>query len=119
MGLHHKLCHVLGGLFNLSHSEMHAVILPYALAYNAPAISEGAMERLRRAVGTKEPAATLRALQRECGVPLSLAAIGMPGDGIDKAVDAIFEKPYANPRTPDRDSIRQLVRDAYSGKELG
>jgi maleylacetate reductase len=34
MGLHHKLCHVLGGSFNLPHAETHAVILPHATAFN-------------------------------------------------------------------------------------
>ena len=27
-GLHHKICHVLGGMFNLPHAETHAVVLP-------------------------------------------------------------------------------------------
>ena len=33
MGLHHKLCHVLGGSFGLPHAETHAVVLPHAVAY--------------------------------------------------------------------------------------
>ncbi|EHL97534.1 alcohol dehydrogenase, iron-dependent, partial [Acetobacteraceae bacterium AT-5844] len=40
MALHHKLCHVLGGTFDLPHAETHAVILPHAAAYNAPAAPE-------------------------------------------------------------------------------
>jgi len=32
MGLHHKLCHTLGGSFNLPHAEVHTIILPHALA---------------------------------------------------------------------------------------
>ena len=30
IGLHHKLCHTLGGSFDLPHAEMHTVILPHA-----------------------------------------------------------------------------------------
>src|SRR5438445_1899914 len=37
MGLHHKLCHTLGGSFNLPHAETHTVVLAHALAYNAGA----------------------------------------------------------------------------------
>ena len=37
MGLHHKLCHTLGGSFNLPHAETHTIVLPHALAYNAAA----------------------------------------------------------------------------------
>ena len=35
-GLHHKLCHVLGGTFDLPHARTHAVVLPHVLAFNAP-----------------------------------------------------------------------------------
>ena len=37
MSLHHKLCHTLGGSFNLPHAETHTIVLPHALAYNAAA----------------------------------------------------------------------------------
>ena len=50
MGLHHKLCHTLGGSFNLPHAETHTIVLPHALAYNAQAAPE-AMQRIRRALG--------------------------------------------------------------------
>src|SRR5208283_3817910 len=86
MALHHKLCHVLGGLFNLPHSEMHAIILPYALAYNEPAVPE-TMQRLRRAMETKTPIVALSEMKNISGLPRSLAEIGMPADGIDRAVE--------------------------------
>src|SRR5690606_36197451 len=50
MALHHKLCHVLGGSFELPHAETHTVVLPHALAYNAPVVPEAA-ERIARALG--------------------------------------------------------------------
>ena len=48
MALHHKLAHVLGGSFDLPHAEAHAVLLPHAVAYNAPA-ARRAGRRGRRA----------------------------------------------------------------------
>src|SRR5262249_32983229 len=38
MGLHHKLCHILGGSFRLPHAPTHAVVLPHVMAYNAAAL---------------------------------------------------------------------------------
>ncbi len=38
MALHHKLCHTLGGTFDLPHAETHTIMLPHALAYNAPTV---------------------------------------------------------------------------------
>ena len=56
MGLHHKLCHALGGSFNLPHAEVHTVILQYALAYNASHAPE-AMRRIARALGAGDGSA--------------------------------------------------------------
>ena len=58
MSLHHKLCHTLGGTFNLPHAETHTVVLPYALAYNS-AHALQAIAALQRATGAQEPASLL------------------------------------------------------------
>ena len=55
MALHHKLCHTIGGTFDLPHAETHTIILPHATAYNAPAAPE-AMARIARALGVSDPA---------------------------------------------------------------
>jgi alcohol dehydrogenase class IV len=55
MALHHKLCHVLGGSFDLPHAETHTIILPHVVAYNAPAAPE-AMAAIRRALGSDDAA---------------------------------------------------------------
>jgi len=56
MGLHHKLCHVLGGSFGLPHAETHAAILPYVVAFNAPS-APAAMARIAEALGAPDAAA--------------------------------------------------------------
>src|SRR5205085_12304306 len=81
MGLHHKLCHTLGGSFDLPHAEVHTVVLPHALAYNAEAAPD-AMARIGRALGGAEPAHALQGFARVLGAPTSLRAIGMPADGL-------------------------------------
>src|SRR5699024_4330749 len=57
-GLHHKLCHVLGGAYDLPHAATHAVLLPYVLAFNAPAAGP-AVARLAQAFGASDPVAAL------------------------------------------------------------
>ena len=52
MALHHKLCHTLGGTFDLPHAETHTIVLPHALAYNAPAVPEAAA-KIARASGRR------------------------------------------------------------------
>ena len=118
MAIHHKLCHTLGGTFDLPHAETHTVVLPHAVAYVEPA-APAAMARVRRALGafdTGSAAGGLAALARAIGAPPSLAALGMPADGIDRAADLAVQNPYWNPRPIERDAIRALIDDAWHGR---
>jgi len=114
MGLHHKLCHVLGGTFDLPHAETHAVMLPHFTAYNTPAARE-AMARVARALGCSDPARGLFDLARDLGAPTSLRELGMPADGVERVVELAVAEPYPNPRPVERAGIRALLRDAYDG----
>lgn len=121
MGLHHKLCHTLGGSFNLPHAEVHTVVLPHALAYNAAAAPQ-AMLRIARALqaadpslDTSDPARALQLLAARHGAPLSLAALGMPADGLDRAADLAVATPYPNPRPLERGALRTLLQRAFDG----
>ncbi|MEO8100343.1 MAG: maleylacetate reductase [Acidobacteriota bacterium] len=115
MALHHKLCHTLGGAFNLAHAETHTVVLPHAVAYNAPETAV-AMERVARALGAADAAGGLWDLAASLGAPVSLEAIGMKGGDLDRAADMAAENPYWNPRRITRDGIRSLLEDAFAGR---
>ena len=115
MALHHKLCHTLGGTFNLPHAETHTVVLPHAVAYNAKAAPE-AMGRVARALGASEAAAGLFDLAVSLGAPTSLREIGMKEDGIDRATDLAVRNPYYNPRPVTREGVRALLDDAFHGR---
>jgi maleylacetate reductase len=114
MALHHKLCHTLGGSFNLPHAEVHTVILPHAIAYNAPAIAE-ALVRMKRALQTDDAAQALYDLARFNGAPYSLRALGMAETDLDKAADIAIANPYWNPRPIERAGIRALLQRAWEG----
>jgi len=114
MSLHHKLCHTLGGSFNLPHAETHTIVLPHALAYNAAAAPQ-AMERIRRALGGASAAQAVYDLAKDNGAPVALQAIGMKADDLDKACDIAMSNQYPNPRPLERSAIRQLLQDAFDG----
>jgi alcohol dehydrogenase class IV len=115
MALHHKLCHTLGGTYNLPHSETHTVVLPHAAAYNATAAPE-AMSRVSRALGVRSTAGGLYDLAASLGAPTSLAALGMKEVDLDQAADIAVQNPYYNPRPITRDGIRALLQDAFEGR---
>ena len=114
MGLHHKLCHTLGGSFNLPHAEVHTVILPHALAYNAAHAPE-AMARIARALVTANAAQGVFDLAQRHGAPTALKDIGMPQAGLDRAADLAVQNEYPNPRALDRAAIRELLQRAFDG----
>ncbi|KAJ3530918.1 hypothetical protein NM208_g9105 [Fusarium decemcellulare] len=118
MALHHKLCHVIGGLLDLPHAQTHAVILPHALSYNAPKGTEASRllaEALPDSGG--EAIQGLNVLLRKAKVGRSLKELGMQEDDIDKVADAAMLAPYWNPRDFNRSVIRELVRRAWAGEE--
>jgi maleylacetate reductase len=118
MALHHKLCHALGGSFDLPHAETHTIILPHAVAYNAPA-APGAMAALREALGVKDAAIGLFDLAGKVGAARALKDIGMPREGIDKAVTLALANPYWNPRPIEAEGIRALIAAAFEGSPPG
>ena len=115
MALHHKLCHTLGGTFDLPHAETHTIVLPHALAYNAAAVPD-AMTRIARAIGAADAAQGLYDLARQLNAKLALRDVGMPESGIDKAADLAVTNAYWNPRPLERNAIRDLIARAWSGE---
>lgn len=123
MSLHHKLCHTLGGSFNLPHAELHAVILPHVLAFNsqaAPAamrLIETAMDKIP---GTGA-AVTLKRLAEDHGAPVSLRELGMKEADLDSAAALAVNQAYANPRPVgprELAEIRDLLQRAYEGAAI-
>jgi maleylacetate reductase len=115
MALHHKLCHTLGGMFNLPHAETHTVVLPHATAYNAAAAPE-AMKRIAAALGAPSAAEGMYDLAVALGAPVSLQALGMRREQLDQAADLAVQNPYYNPRPVTREGIRSLLENAFEGR---
>ena len=116
MALHHKLCHTLGGTFNLPHAETHTIVLPHALAYNATAAPE-AMGRIATAMGVPGDApGAVHDLARAGGAPLGLRDLGMKVEDLDRACELAMQNRYPNPRPLEREPLMALLRNAWEGK---
>lgn len=116
MALHHKLCHALGGSFNLPHAETHTIVLPHALAYNAPAIPD-VMERLGAAFGGGDAVKGVNVLLAKLKVKRGLREYGMKEEDIDRAAEIAVSNPYYNPRPVEKEKIMELIRRAWVGEE--
>ncbi|GAA4102589.1 maleylacetate reductase [Nonomuraea soli] len=114
-GLHHKICHVLGGAFDLPHAETHAIVLPHVLAFNAPAAPD-ALARISIAYGRPDPAAGLHDLGLRLGLPTGLRELGLREDDLDTVLDGILAVvPSDNPRPVTAAGLRTLLHAAWAG----
>ncbi len=114
MGLHHAICHTLGGSFGLPHAETHAALLPYVMAHNASAVPE-VMDRLARALGADDAPGAVHDLVRSSYGPLSLRHLGLAEGDLAEAARLTVARSYANPRPPTRDGVADLLRRAWTG----
>jgi maleylacetate reductase len=114
-GMHHKICHVLGGTYNLPHAETHATVLPYVLAYNAPFAQEAA-SRVAEALGSTTALAGLLDLKSALDAPCALRDYGFDAGRIPEAAALCVEAiPESNPRPVTAQSIEELLRAAWAG----
>jgi maleylacetate reductase len=115
--VHHKLCHVLGGSFGLDHGRTHAVVLPHVVRALVPVEPE-ALARVALALGGPADAGAaaglLHDLADRLGAPTSLAALGMPADGLDRAAELA-----AAATGGDQGELRDLLDAAFRGRRSG
>lgn len=114
MSLHHKLCHTLGGSFQLPHAETHSIVLPHAMAYNSPAVPE-ADHRIANALGAPGAATGLYQLSQALNIPKGLQALGMKESDVSAATEMALQNPYWNPRPIERQGIHALLQRAWLG----
>ncbi|HQZ11761.1 MAG TPA: maleylacetate reductase, partial [Devosia sp.] len=114
MSLHHKICHALGGTFDLPHAETHTVMLPHTISYNAEAVP-GLLQPVSAIFGGT-PGQGLYDFAAALGAPQSLRELGLAEADLDRAADEATANPYANPRPVDRQSIRTMLQAAWEGR---
>lgn len=116
-GMHHKLCHILGGTFNLPHAQTHATVLPYVLAFNIDSAPTAAT-RLAAAFGVADAVEGLAALRRAVAAPRALQDHGFTAGDIPAAVEEALAKiPESNPRAVTGDSLTALLTAALHGED--
>lgn len=115
MALHHKICHTLGGSFDLPHADCHCLMLPYTAAYNQPAAAE-AMSRVARALGAENAPMGIYSLVQQVGKFRRLGELGLSEADLDRAADLAVKDAYYNPRPVTRDDVREMLQSAFEGR---
>ena len=116
MGLHHRICHVLGGTFNLSHARTHTVMLPYVVAFNQPRTT--ALDPLRELYACDDVGVGMAQFATELGAPTCLRELGLPITAIERAASLALATPIDGPRSPSEAEVESLLKRAWTGGEL-
>ncbi|WGI23296.1 maleylacetate reductase [Amylibacter sp. IMCC11727] len=116
MSLHHKLCHTLGGSFDLPHAQTHAIILPHAIAYNARSARDE-LQPICDLLGGENAGLALHAFAQKLNAPLALKELGLKESDLNRAAELATTKPYPNPHPVTRSDIRLLLQAAWSGDQ--
>ena len=116
-GMHHKICHVLGGAYDLPHAQTHATVLPHVLAFNAPAAPRAA-NRVAAALGQSNAVEGLNQLRKVLHAPVALKDYGLKEVNLVEAADLILPAiPSTNPRTVTRNNLLAILQSAWSGDD--
>ncbi|MBP0594909.1 iron-containing alcohol dehydrogenase [Paraburkholderia sp. LEh10] len=114
MGLHHRICHVLGGSFGLPHAEVHTIVLPYSIAFNFD--HTPVLKSLTDLFPNQTLWAGMAAFSTSLGAPASLKDVGFSKDGIEEAVQLAMRGAIANPREVGEADIRSIIQQAFAGE---
>lgn len=115
-GMHHKICHVLGGTYNLPHAQTHATVLPYVLAFNAPDAPD-ADRRIAQAFGSTDALSGLLDLRSRLNGPTALKDYGFDGNKSGEAAEiALPSIPPSNPRAVTLENLTDLIHAAWAGE---
>ena len=146
LGLNHSIAHKLGGEFHIPHGKANAIILPYVIKYNSTMptkfvsfpkyeyfIADQKYANLARKLGLKADTTeegvnslikAIRELSSNINEPQSLKEAGIDEKEFLAKLDDLADKAFsdqctsANPRVPLVPEIKQILLDAYYGKEI-
>lgn len=113
--LHHHLAGLVAGEFRLPYAKTHCVLLPHVVAFNA-AIARRATQAIGRALGSRDPAASLFDLALIVDAPTRLDRLGLTVEMSRKAAVTLSSIRFDNPRRPTAAQMEALLHDARLGR---
>ena len=122
LGAIHSLSHPIGAIYDIHHGLTNAVVMPYVLAFNRPAVADK-MERLAAWLGLAQPSFEavqdwILGLRSALSIPHSLREIGVDDDRIEEIAEMAAVDPTAptNPLPLDPQNLRAMMENALEGR---
>ncbi|GGF76557.1 iron-containing alcohol dehydrogenase [Alteromonas lipolytica] len=121
LGAVHSLAHAIGAMFDTHHGLANAVLLPYVLKFNAPAV-DNKLCRLARLLDLPDASAQgvvewVAALNDSLRIPASLQALDISQAALDDIAALAMRdtEHHTNPRTMSEQDFRSILTCAYNG----
>ena len=121
LGAMHSMAHVIGAQLNAHHGLINAVVMPYVLCANRPAVAER-LEELSRYLKLPDPGFMafldwVLALREELDIPHTLADLGVTQAHVQTFAPAAVKDPStgSNPLPFGVDEFTKLFTQAIEG----
>ena len=146
LGINHSLAHKLGAEFHMAHGRLNAILLPYVIRYNASKptkfvsfpkyeyfIADQKYADISRRMGfpayTNEEGVNsliseVKKLNADLGIEKSFKEAGINEEEFLSKIDMLADRAFedqctsANPRVPLVTELKEILMDAYYGKEI-
>jgi maleylacetate reductase len=120
---HHKLCHALGGMYDLPHAELHTILLPHSVAA-VEGLVPSVLEPVAAALGASTAAGGLFDLSARLGAPVGLGSLGITLSQAAEAIPLVSEAmagggPVPGGPVPDGAAIEVALEGAFAGRRPG
>ena len=122
LGAMHSMSHPCGAVHDTHHGLTNAVVMPYVLEFNRPAIEDG-MAALARYLGLGDTGFDgvvrwILELRARIGIPHTLAEIGIPADAAPRLAPMALVDPSSatNPVTLTAPALESLFDNALEGR---
>ncbi|MGW7621712.1 maleylacetate reductase [Streptomyces antimycoticus] len=115
MGLHHRLCHLLGGRFDAPHAATHALVLPFVLRHQEPWLPAAHRELMARSADGGDLCTELLRLARAFGAPSGLGQLGVGLDDLAPIARRLAQGSPPGISPNDEESLLTLLRALHEG----
>lgn len=122
LGMVHGIAHALGGKYNMGHGLLNAIVLPYALQFDAEhdQAVQKKLDHLGRKVGKADFISSIVELKKMLNIPTDLQGAGITAEQFEKDFDQLVDNSLqgptlGNPVPISREEMAILLRQIFEG----
>ncbi len=119
LGMAHGIAHSIGGMYNLGHGLINAVVLPYVLKFNSKDTEvKNKLKYLAKRIEKDDFIQAVVELNEILGIPKGFTNMGISREVFDRDLEVLTENSLkgstrVNPVSISKEEMKQLLTDIY------